>query len=417
MAFRADVIGFDHDSLLGPVLFQIRISSETRVHFTWHRFNAFKHLAEYLRHHFPELPSLQPAGHVWERAVRVVNYSAFLKERQQSLTAFLHAALTMDPKVEDVLLREFLNIPREPDLTRTATEEIRTEAISGRPRKCSSADKFVESHRDRQRFSTGGDFRIDSELDFDSSPRCQRCLSMPVVIPGKEKEAERLSETESVRFNDCAVVIARDVARVFPSHARIQQVRLEIAEVLRSCARQDPDLGYTQGMCFAAGVVCLGPGDLEEKQQRFCKLMGDLRDLWLPGFPFVQQGVPALESMLAAKDPELLHHLYHTVKLDLDMVVPGAWLSMFGKWLPVDVLVELVPFLQEQGLAGFVVVTFLVLLAHRSKLLAARSLEEVLPCINGLSNEPAPEKLLHICEVSMSQLRAGRDSMSWIAAM
>ena len=48
---------------------------------------------------------------------------------------------------------------------------------------------------------------------------------------------------------------------------------------------------------------------------------------------------------------------------------------------------------------------------------AARSLEEVLPCINGLSNEPAPEKLLHICEVSMSQLRAGRDSMSWIAAM
>jgi hypothetical protein len=32
-------------------------------------------------------------------------------------------------------------------------------------------------------------------------------------------------------------------------------------------------------MCFAAGVVCLGPGDLEEKQQRFCKLMGDLRPL------------------------------------------------------------------------------------------------------------------------------------------
>lgn len=44
---------------------------------------------------------LVAAGHVWERAVRVVNYSAFLKERQQSLTAFLHAALTVDPKVED----------------------------------------------------------------------------------------------------------------------------------------------------------------------------------------------------------------------------------------------------------------------------------------------------------------------------
>ena len=35
--------------------------------------------------------------------MKVVNYATFLKERQQSLTAFLHAALTMDPKVEDGL--------------------------------------------------------------------------------------------------------------------------------------------------------------------------------------------------------------------------------------------------------------------------------------------------------------------------
>ena len=40
---------------------------------------------------------------------------------------------------------------------------------------------------------------------------------------------------------------------------------------------QDPDLGYTQGMCFAAAVVCLGTGDVQEKQQRFSKLMSDLR--------------------------------------------------------------------------------------------------------------------------------------------
>lgn len=36
----------------------------------------------------------------------------------------------------------------------------------------------------------------------------------------------------------------------------------------------------------------------------------------MPGFPLVVQGVKALESMLASKDPELLHHLYHTVKLE-----------------------------------------------------------------------------------------------------
>ena len=69
-------------------------------------------------------------------------------------------------------------------------------------------------------------------------------------------------------------------------------------------------------MCFAAGVICLSKGSLEEKQQRFTQLMHDLRDLWMPGFPLVAQGVKALESMLASKDPELLHHLYHTVKLE-----------------------------------------------------------------------------------------------------
>ena len=42
---------------------------------------------------------------------------------------------------------------------------------------------------------------------------------------------------------------------------------------------EDPDLGYTQGMCYAAGVVCLKPGTLEEKIERFEALMRDLRAL------------------------------------------------------------------------------------------------------------------------------------------
>ena len=146
MTVKADVIGrlgdshgpwaarYDHDSALGPVLFQIRVSSHTSVHFTWHRhlaaytkscvvqgFNAFKQLAAYLRHRFPALPSLYPAGsfyvllsemdegHLWEKAVKAVNYTTFLKERQQSLTSFLHAILKLDPEV-DVMLSAWLKV-------------------------------------------------------------------------------------------------------------------------------------------------------------------------------------------------------------------------------------------------------------------------------------------------------------------
>lgn len=32
--------------------------------------------------------------------MKAVNYTTFLKERQQSLTAFLHAILKLDPEVE-----------------------------------------------------------------------------------------------------------------------------------------------------------------------------------------------------------------------------------------------------------------------------------------------------------------------------
>lgn len=42
-----------------------------------------------------------------------------------------------------------------------------------------------------------------------------------------------------------------------------------------------------------------------------------------------------------------------TAMQDLAMVVPGAWLSMFAKWLPLSILQDLVPFLQQQGLPGF----------------------------------------------------------------
>ena len=40
---------------------------------------------------------------------------------------------------------------------------------------------------------------------------------------------------------------------------------------------KDPDLGYTQGMCFAAAVVCMGNSNLESKHKRFGGLMRNLR--------------------------------------------------------------------------------------------------------------------------------------------
>mmetsp|Transcript_14922 Transcript_14922/g.28017 ORF Transcript_14922/g.28017 Transcript_14922/m.28017 type:complete len:420 (+) Transcript_14922:86-1345(+) len=416
MPYHASVIGYDQESLFSPVVFQIRVCCGTSVHFVWHRYNAFKQLATYLRYRFPSAPTLQ-GGHLWQKAVNSVG---FLQARQRSLTEFLQAALVLDSGAEDVILREFLGIADTPELP--ASSRPRAESSEPlRGRSCSSLDKFTVRPELRLQ-SCIGDFRPEDESFCEpikrciSSPTASSRMASPLAEEHLEEASRRLPADDD-RFNEVAVVIARDVGRVFPANNKVHDVRLDIAEILRAYAREDPDLGYTQGMCFAAAVVALGEGDLVSKQQRFTRLMQKLRDLWVPGFPLVEQGIPAVEAMLAHKDPELMHHLYHIIMMDLGMVVPGAWLSMFGKWLPIHVLEDIVPFLEKEGFAGFVILTVLLLLAHRSKLLAARTLDEILPCINGLSKEDAPDQLLQVCQLSVHQIKTGRDSMAFIAAV
>ena len=154
---------YDHDLLLSPVLFQIRVASETRgslhlaslqcvqapggifatsisgaskpaasrqtgkenrksegfiastfafmschvwasnvrlcavVNRTWMKlFPVLTCNSSQLFNHYTRIP----ARSFVERAVKVMHYPTFLKERQQSLTAFLHAALVLDPTVE-----------------------------------------------------------------------------------------------------------------------------------------------------------------------------------------------------------------------------------------------------------------------------------------------------------------------------
>merc|ERR1712113_893036 len=101
--------------------------------------------------------------------------------------------------------------------------------------------------------------------------------------------------------------------------------------------------------------------------------------------------------MLEKDDPELSGH-FCEVMLDLDMIIPAAWLSTFAKWLPVSALSDLIPFLCKEKLLGFVTVSFLLLLSHRDKLLAIDSLEDILPFVNNLCIEPMPDNLMEMCE-------------------
>lgn len=221
------------------------------------------------------------------------------------------------------------------------------------------------------------------------------------------EEATRRSASSAALRHEYARTIARDVKRTFHGNSRVDDVRLQIADVLRSYAQRDPELGYTQGMCFAAAIVCLHNDDAAEGDATgaFETLMGSLRRLWLPGFPWVFGGVPILQELLADRDPELANHLA-VLDLDLTVVAAGAWVSVFARWLPMEVLGEVLPFLSKEGLTGFLAVTLMMLLYHRERLLHLHCPQEALAYLTDLSSEAPPEGLLDMCAVAVPKIRA-----------
>lgn len=234
-----------------------------------------------------------------------------------------------------------------------------------------------------------------------SSPSA--CLRRRQTFTGDSLKVRAVPAASDEGFCECARLIAKDVPRTFPGHPRVDQVRLLMADVLRAYARRDQELGYVQGMCFAAAGACLGSRDLSDATRRFEALMAGLRVLWMPSFPVITVGLPVLEELLRERDPDLLEHMTG-VGLDLLMVIPGAWLSLLAKWLPLEAFLEVLPFVGKEGLTGLLAATLLILLYHRSELVRCRGMEEALECLARLATKPPPERLLEMCEAALPKL-------------
>lgn len=242
----------------------------------------------------------------------------------------------------------------------------------------------------------------ESESMADIGPTMARCRSAS-ASPSFERCKPAQDFGVDDKFRDDAKVIARDVARIYAGHEHVDQLRLEMAAVLRGYARRHPELGYTQGMCFLALVTCSKGKDLAE--QLFEDYMTSLKLLWSPDFPLIQQGIPLLPGLLDKADMQLSYHLFHTLGLNLTAVLPTAWLSMFGKWLPFQQLLEIVPFLAASGLPGFLAATIVILTSFRSDLLDHQSVEDVLIFIAALRKSPAPANLMFLCRQILPGVR------------
>jgi hypothetical protein len=424
---REDVL-----SLLSPTVYKVKVAGPNGIHFVWHRYSDFDELHRRLRLRMPSLPRMPERGFLSKIE------DGFLDRRQARLSRILQAMVKQDPQVEDPWLRSFLRTGE----TQVFKKQVKTEDVeeevwdigelsenedlgehemtpswpSDCDLKCNSfpvqsscaADWSLEDG-----FSPGGASsvlisprmkedctrrRSSSQEFFTKKVGKRGCHSGSIASPCSSPKA-----VDSPDVRERHVIIARDVARAFSGEARVDKIRLRVVEVLRGYARKDPEIGYVQGMCFGAVVTCLGSKDLAGAQQQFGALMCHLRELWLPGFPMVTLGPSLMKAVLVKRDPELIKHL-DDLSLELSMIVPGAWISMFAKWFSLDVLVDLVPFLVSEGFAGFLAVTYVALLHHRETILSFQSIDEALPYIQRSFSQDPPENLLDMCRMSLPMM-------------
>jgi hypothetical protein len=441
--YEVDIVGRDDVmSLLSPTLYKVQVAGPAGVHVMWHRYQDFSDLDRCVRPRFPSLPYMPSKGMLCKIE------DGFLDKRQEKLAKVLRAMVSVDPQVKNPKLRKFLGIDAFEKAVRTGmcadmisemlppsgqTGEIviPSDFSSDDDAACSSAapSSWPSPCRAQQRTwraavppqlvrcMTNPRNSPKEPSSLCSSPRCpcntslRRSISQELGQRHEEQEApSKSSEADDLKFRETAIVIARDVARVFAGDSHVDEIRLRIAEILRGYARTDPELGYVQGMCFAAAVTCLDGenSSTTAAQKEFNSVMCSLRELWQPGFPMVSAGIPALERLLVTRDPELHEH-FSKLSLDLGMIIPGAWLSIFAKWLPRPVLMDILPFLVAEGVAGFLAVTYVVILHHRGNLLHCRTIDEALPYVHNLFSQKPPENLVGMCRMALPAMESQLD--------
>eukprot|EP00659_Diplonema_papillatum_P014014 gene14014-21428_t len=110
-------------------------------------------------------------------------------------------------------------------------------------------------------------------------------------------------------------VVKRDLPRTFPTHGLFASYnsigQTSLFNVLRAYAAYDPRMGYCQGMGFIVATLLTQMGE-EEAFWAFVVMMKDSRyqmnNLYLAGFPKVQESFGVLRLLIEKFAPRLAEH-------------------------------------------------------------------------------------------------------------
>eukprot|EP00928_Gymnodinium_smaydae_P039810 TRINITY_DN27119_c0_g1_i1.p1 TRINITY_DN27119_c0_g1~~TRINITY_DN27119_c0_g1_i1.p1 ORF type:complete len:686 (-),score=120.89 TRINITY_DN27119_c0_g1_i1:210-2099(-) len=179
-------------------------------------------------------------------------------------------------------------------------------------------------------------------------------------VSPKDSEGDGMSPTSPLDVVDDQTVrqIDRDLPRTFPGDPIVRARLPMVRSVLLRYAAENEDIGYCQGMNFVAGAFAIACHGEDEAFYCFRSLVEQVRGLWLPGFPLLEEGLHHFEA-LAAERPWFQHLCSRSI--DPSMYLPQAWLAMFATWLPLATLLDCLSCFEQHGFAGILAMTLAIL--------------------------------------------------------
>ena len=147
-------------------------------------------------------------------------------------------------------------------------------------------------------------------------------------------------------------------------------------------------------MSFPAAVLCVSLSQ-PAASARFQSCLEKVRELWLPGFHIFQTAKQAFDVLLNFKS-EALAESFQTHDVILNVFLLDAWLTLFARWLPFEMLLGVLDFVEMQGLAGILCLSVAVVESHAKSIIGENALVELWKCLQWDETQPCLESLLGV---------------------
>ena len=188
-----------------------------------------------------------------------------------------------------------------------------------------------------------------------------------------------------------------DLPRTFPHVREVDVQRASIRYVLLNYSRSNPHIGYCQGMSFPAAVLCANLPQ-SDANTRFQSCLEKVRELWLPGFHIFETVKLAFDALLEHQS-QTLARSFQAQDVILDVFLLDAWLTMFARWLPFQMLQHVLDFVESQGFSGVLSLTVAVVNYHRESIVGVEKSDALLQlwkCLQWDASQTPLEELLEV---------------------